>query len=105
MKVAKQTLETSLLFELDKKDRPFFFEVHARPDVLWLDKKLNFCVEVVPHGKRKILDYKTDSVKKILRISWKMWVSKSFANCKKLKRNNSGIWSSALYSETRKWWW
>ena len=65
MQTAKQALETSLLFGLDVKDGPFFIEVHARIDVPSLDKKQNFCVEVVLNGKKKILDYKTDSVKKL----------------------------------------
>ena len=47
-----------------KKMNHFFTKVHARPGVPSLDEKQNFWVEVVPNGKRKLSDYKTDLVKK-----------------------------------------
>ena len=63
LQIATQALETRLLSELEEEDETFFTGADGTLDLCALDKKLEFCVEVVSNGKRLWLDFKTDSAK------------------------------------------
>ena len=52
-----------ILSELEEKDEIFFSGTDATLDLRALGEKQEFCVEVVPNGKRELLDFKTDSAK------------------------------------------
>ena len=60
MQIATQALESSVLSELDEKYEIFFTETDATLDLCTLQKQ-EFCVEVIPIGKRELLAFKTDS--------------------------------------------
>ena len=49
----RQTLETRLLSDLEEKDEIFFTGTDATLDLCAPGEKQEFCVEVVPNGKRK----------------------------------------------------
>ena len=61
MQIATQALESTVLSELDEKYEIFFTETDATLDLCTLGQKKEFCVEVIPIGKRELLDFKTDS--------------------------------------------
>lgn len=61
--IATQTVEASLLFELNEKDEIFFAEAGVTLDLCARGEKEEVCKEVVPNYKKKLLDLKTDSAK------------------------------------------
>ena len=63
--IATQTVEASLLFELNEKDEIFFAEADVTLDLCARGKKEEVCKEVVPNYKKELLDLKTDSAKDV----------------------------------------
>ena len=63
LQITRQALEARLLSELEEKDEIFFTGADATLDLSALGEKQEFYVEVIPNGKRELLDFKTDSAK------------------------------------------
>ena len=85
MQIATQALESSVLSELDEKYEIFFTETDATLDLCTLGQKQEFCVEVIPIGKRELLDFKTDSTNDFWRKSWKLEMLESFEDYREIK--------------------
>ena len=63
LQITRQALEARLLSELEEKDEIFFTGADATLDLSALGEKQEFGVEVIPNGKRELLDFKADSAK------------------------------------------
>ena len=61
--IATQTVEASLLFELNEKDEIFFAEADVTLDLCARGEKEEVCKEVVSDYKKELPDLKTDSAK------------------------------------------
>ena len=85
MQIAKQALETRLLYELEEKDETFFTRADATLDICALGEKQEFCVEVVPNGKKLWLNFKRDSTKAFWVKVEILKLLESFEDCRELE--------------------
>ena len=85
MQIAKQALETRLLYELEETDETFFTRADATLDICALGEKQEFCVEVVPNGKKLWLNFKRDSTKAFWVKVEILKLLESFEDCRELE--------------------
>ena len=83
--ITVQALEVSLLSELNLKDETFFAEADVTLDLCALGKKQEFCAEVVPNGKRELLDFKADLAKDFWVKIENLELLERFEDCRELK--------------------
>ena len=85
LQIARPTLETRLLSELQEKDEKCFTGADATLDLRALPKKQEFCVEVFPNQFLIEIDFKTDSAK-VFRVKVEtLQLLESFEDCRELK--------------------